>query len=169
MIKVVLSVIIIICTTMLGMRCSIKLKNRVRIIELLLTSLEEMRTNIAYVLMPFPQSFRQIAAHYPDLAGLYLNCISKQKNDPLINRAWKEAAEEFTKEHDLKFAEWEALHTLGEGLGKSDEETQLGAIEYTKQQLALCLKEAREKNDKLSPIFNQLGVAGGIMIVLLLV
>lgn len=169
MIKIFLSAIIIICTGMLGMGCSKKLKNRVRIIELLLASLEEMQANITYVLMPLPQSFEQISDHYPDLSSLYLNCVTKQKNHQMLNGAWREAVGEFAKEQDLQFVECEALYTLGEGLGKSDEKTQINSIDYTKQQLQLCLQQAQEKNNKLGPIFNHLGIAGGVMIVLLLV
>lgn len=169
MIRIVLSAVIILCTTYMGMSLSNKLKSRSRVIELLAASLEELQTNIAFALMPLPQSFAQISAHYPELAGLYGSCLERQKKEPMMNRAWKGAVAEFAAGHDLQFAECEALNILGEGLGKSDEKTQLEAIEYGRQKLLLCLKEAREKQEKLCPIFNHAGVAGGVMIVLLII
>jgi stage III sporulation protein AB len=89
--------------------------------------------------------------HYPELSKLYANCVERQKNDLVINLAWKEAVSEFVKEQELAFMEWEALNTLGEGLGKSDEETQLSAIDYTKQQLSLCLRQARKNRKNWAP------------------
>ena len=58
---------------------------------------------------------------------------------------------------------------MGEVLGYLDLEMQLSSIELYLEQLELCIRESQEAARTKQKLYQSLGVAGGIFLVILLV
>ena len=82
---------------------------------------------------------------------------------------WQKQIKRWLSDTHLKKGDKEQLGSLGEVLGYLDLEMQLSSIDLYLDQLELCIREAQEAAQTKRKLYQSLGVAGGIFLVILLV
>ena len=170
MLKIALSAIIIASGSMLGIGLGHVLRERVRVLEELITSLLDLRSDVGFLHTPMPQIFARLAGRYGAVSFLYAQCLVDEGDKTAdLSQVWEAAATDFVKKETQGAEVLEALIHLGGGLGKSDGETQLTRIDRTIVRLEACLLTAKEKSRRMGPVYNHAGTAASVLLVLLLI
>lgn len=94
--------------------------------------------------------------------------ISK-KEEIGIDSAWQKGIEEFKNDWPLEYEEWSLLNQIGEVLGKTDRASQSSFIIMMREKFAVQEKKAEEDRARKEKLYKNLGILGGLAIVLVLI
>ena len=126
----------------IGASYSGDLKRRVRELRVIKQMMYMLQGEIRYAHLPLPEAFTHVSVRLPAPFGLFLSGIART---------------------DL-----EQLENLGELLVYLDSEMQLSAIRLYLEQLEQSLAEAQEQMGSRQRLYQSLGIAGGVFLVILL-
>lgn len=153
-----------------GLIQSLRLSKRVRQLELLISAVNFIASEIRYAAMPVPDILRRLARS-PEFGELQLFevCAGQLQNCPDIRESWRRAVEEVKPKLSLKPGDYDALEHFGETFGGTDVEGQTANCESCVRLLEPRLDEAREDARKRGRMYFSLGLlAGGFAVVVLI-
>ena len=130
-----------------------------------------LQGEIRYAHLPLPEAFTHVSVRLPAPFGLFLSGIAdelKKADGRTLSEIWKAEEQKYIKKLHLTRTDLEQLETLGEVLGYLDTEMQLAAIRLYLEQLEQSLAEAQEQMGSRQRLYQSLGIAGGVFLVILL-
>lgn len=156
----------------IGASFSRDLKGRCMELRLLKQMIYMLRGEIKYTKTPLPEAFESIAVRMKEPFGSFLEGTAekmKHQGEESFGELWKSQIRTWLSGTCLKREDKEQLESLGEVLGYLDLEMQLSSIDLYLEQLELQIREAQEAAATKQKLYQSLGVAGGIFLVILLV
>ena len=147
------------------------LKRRVRELRVIKQMMYMLQGEIRYAHLPLPEAFTHVSVRLPAPFGLFLSGIAdelKKADGRTLSEIWKAEEQKYIKKLHLTRTDLEQLETLGEVLGYLDTEMQLAAIRLYLEQLEQSLAEAQEQMGSRQRLYQSLGIAGGVFLVILL-
>lgn len=172
MLKLIGALMILASATMIGTSCSMDLRKHNRELRLLKQMLYMLRGEIKYTKTPLPEAFAHIAERMPEPFSAFLRGVAADMgilDGRTFPELWKEQINTQLADLHLKKGEKEQLAALGEVLGYLDLEMQLSSIELYLEQLEISIRNAQESMTSKQKLYQSLGVAGGIFLIILLV
>ena len=155
----------------IGASYSGDLKRRVRELRVIKQMMYMLQGEIRYAHLPLPEAFTHVSVRLPAPFGLFLSGIAdelKKADGRTLSELWKAEEQTYIKKLHLTRTDLEQLETLGEVLGYLDTEMQLAAIRLYLEQLEQSLAEAQEQMGSRQRLYQSLGIAGGVVLVILL-
>ena len=131
-----------------------------------------LRGEIKYTKTPLPEAFASIAVRIKEPFGSFLEQTAEQMGSmegQSFGELWQKQIKQWLSDTHLKKGDKEQLGGLGEVLGYLDLEMQLSSIDLYLEQLELSIREAQDAAQTKQKLYQSLGVAGGIFLVILLV
>ncbi len=156
----------------IGASFSRDLKGRCMELRLLKQMIYMLRGEIKYTKTPLPEAFTSIAARMKEPFGSFLEQTAREmesQKEGNFGDLWKAQIKAWLSGTCLKKEDKEQLGSLGEVLGYLDLEMQLSSLDLYLEQLEICIREAQETASTKQKLYQSLGVAGGIFLVILLV
>ena len=161
MLKGIGALLILASAAGIGVSFSNDLKGRCMELRLLKQMIYMLRGEIKYTKTPLPDAFASIAVRMKEPFGSFLEELAKQMENPengTFGELWQAQIKAQLSGTHLKREDKEQLGSLGEVLGYLDLE-----------QLELRIRESQEAARTKQKLYQSLGVAGGIFLVILLV
>lgn len=120
-------------------------------------------------LQPAMSPLIESACASPELAKLpYLaDCRDRMRRAECFPTAWRAAVR--GRPGALKAEEARVLESLADVLGATDLESQLTALDYTREQLRRCHIEAGRNREKYQKLYGTLGVLAGLAVGIILI
>ena len=156
----------------IGRSFGMDLKKRLQELRALKQLACMLRGEIRYTKSPLPEAFFHIAGRLPAPFAGFLFAVAKElgkADGRSLGRIWEERIEKDLSASHLSRADKGQLETLGELLGYLDLEMQLSAIDLYLEQLELSIQEAGGSVGQKQRLYQSLGVAGGVFLVILLI
>lgn len=153
----------------LGWREVERLGERVEVLRGLQGAVAYLEEELAFRFTPLPQLFEQLSQNRKGAVSVFFGSVEKkmeQGNGPL-RQSWRRAVEETLPM--LKEEEQKTVAELGEVLGQYDAQTQVQTLRLTGERLARSYMTAQEERGRLGKVYLALGVAGGLVTVLVLI
>lgn len=161
----------IICgTAAWGLMAVARLKSRAKILSAFIASLELMASELSFRLTVLPELVGALAEKSRSpVSSFYSRCLEEMPS--LGQRSFRMiwcGSLDGSPELLLREDEQAALEELGAVLGRFDLNQQQRAIHYCKARLSSFLSRAEAERDKQSRLYGTLGIASGVMAVLIL-
>lgn len=171
MIKWIGAICILIATSKIGFDASKLLTERTRQIRMLKSALQSLEAEIMFGHVPLHEAARRIAKQIEGPIGKIFEMFASNliNKETTAKAAWEESISQLWKETALKKSEQEILLQFGETLGKHDRIQQQKQIRLALTHLEREEQEARDKQLTYGKMIRNLGVLGGLLIILLLV
>lgn len=172
MLKIVGAVMILASATGIGISCSMDLKKHCTELRMLKQMIYMLRGEIKYTKTPLPEAFAHIAGRLPEPFCTFLGQTADKMGSldgRTFQELWKEQIRDCLGGSHLTKEDREQLETLGEVLGYLDLEMQLSAIDLYLEKLELGIQKAQEALVTKQKLYQSLGVAGGIFLIILLI
>lgn len=159
--------LIVLTSSGTGFLLASNLNKRVENIELILSMIERIKTNICYSKTPTPQIIINLASYnlYKPLTFLS-ECQNMMREKTDFPTAWKKSVDKSSlhlQKDDITY-----LKSIGEILGSSDAESQINALDLTAGFLEQNLNDAKTIKNTNGKMYKALGTLFGIGIGILL-
>jgi len=152
----------------LGLYMSNKGMIRARQLTEFKQSLLMLKSEIEFAAYPLPLAFAHIAGRFAGFADFYETLSERLADKHMgIATAWGKGLTEFDNSY-LKPEDLQAIGGLGAALGSIDSAVQLKAIDNMIADIDEILARLAEQNLKDSKMYKQLGLLGGVLIVVVL-
>lgn len=156
-------VLVLAASGCLGFLKAAELRRRPRLLKAMSDSLKLVRSDIAFRLLPLPDTLRHAAqAASEPLRGVYSTLAEQMGAQPQpFSEQWRaafRALEGFSPEDQAAFC------ALGEQLGKYDADAQLDAIDYCIHYLQTAEAEARATAAQRGKLYSGLGLTAGMIV-----
>ncbi|WP_051569063.1 stage III sporulation protein SpoIIIAB [Alkaliphilus transvaalensis] len=171
MIKMIFSIIIIICSTLVGEIYANAYRQRTNLLSQLILTLQMLETEIVYASTPLPYLLQSVAKRSKiEIAYLLEETaeILLKKEGYTFSEAWRKGIELAKNKSELRKEDIELLISLGNNLGNSDRDNQVKHIQLTMEELRRNYQEAIDLQHKNVKLYKSLGILGGIAIVVIL-
>ena len=168
MLKLVGACLIMASAAGIGVSFSTDLKRRCQELRILKQLAYMLRGEIKFTKTPLPEAFSHISVRLPEPFGNFLSNVAEALGTA-DGELWREKIKESLAGSHLSRMDKEQLGTLGEVLGYLDLEMQLASIDLYLEQLELSIQEAESSMSSKQKLYQSLGVAGGIFLVILLI
>lgn len=155
--------LVLAASSCLGFLKAAELRRRPRLLKAMSDSLKLMRSDIAFRLLPLPDTFRHAAqAASGPLRETYTTLAEQMCSETQpFSAQWRavfSALDGFSPEDQA------ALCTLGEQLGKYDADAQLDAIDYCIHYLQTAEEDARANAAQRGKLYSGLGLTAGMIV-----
>ncbi len=171
MIKFAGALLIIAGTAAIGGRSALRYRNRVRSLESLVSALGLMRSEICDRLTPMPELLEMLSREAGQPASRLFANVSRRMSElgarPFPD-IWRQAVSD-TPELLLSGREEACLSELGFSLGRYDVPQQRAAITYTARRMSDYAAAAERERSSNSRLHAFLGVAAGVLAVVVLI
>lgn len=171
MIKVLGALMIVGGTTAWGIGSVLKMKNRVLTIRSLIAALDMIRDEICINLTPLMRVMEMAAGTVPAPAADFFRAVSCKSGNMAqqgFYGIWMDALNE-SRTMTIGEEERDVLIRLGSGLGKYDSESQGRVIATAKKNLERIESRTEKERAANSKLHAFLGVAAGMMAVVVLI
>lgn len=166
-IKAVLAIAIIVCSTRIGILLSRKYKYRLETLDEFKNEFKIIENKIKYTYQPLEEIFYEIA----DISSYDVKTFFKDVADNIKAKgaeiAWKEGLEK--TDLNIKKEDKQTLREFGTLLGKINKEGQLNQINFTNELLDRQIEKAKREREKNESMYQKLGVIFGIGLVIVLI
>lgn len=172
MLKFAGACLILVSAAGIGVSFASDLKRRYQELRILKQLVYMLRGEIRYTKTPLSEAFSHISVRIPEPFGPFLAAVSEEMDKAdgrCFGDIWRELIRTRLSQSRLNRTDKERLETLGEVLGYLDLEMQLSAIDLYLEQLEISLREAEGSIGSKQKLYQSLGVAGGIFLVILLI
>ena len=172
MLKFAGACLIMVSAAGIGVSFSADLRRRCQELRILKQLVYMLRGEIKYTKTPLPEAFYHISVRLPEPFGSFLSRVVEElakAEGRTFGELWREQIRETLHSSRLNRMDKEQLATLGEVLGYLDVEMQLAAIDLYIEQLEEGIREAENSMGTKQKLYQSLGVAGGIFLVILLI
>ncbi len=131
----------------------------------------ELENEIRYMNRPLGQAFFSLSQSKKGRVFKFIKkvCEIQKKKEINMETAWHDCLEEFRFQWPLHQEEWDMLFCIGEVLGKSDKESQRAFILMMCEKFRMQEKKAEEERVCKDKLYKNLGVLGGLAMVLVLI
>jgi len=147
-----------------GLEGTRRLTARMRTLEDLLHALALMEGELGSRLTPMPELLTLLAKETsPTVRGFFARCGALLGSKP-FGTVWEESISTL----HIKNEERRALAALGPILGRYDGESQRQALRRCREELEVCLDQAKGDRERLGRLYTTLGVSAGALLVILL-
>lgn len=171
MIKLMGAAVILVCSTLIGMRFASLYVQRAVQLRQLQVALQWLETQIVYGSTPLHQALDHIARRIGgEIGHLFAACAETlmKMRDASTQECWELAIENEWKRTAMKIPEKEVLLHLGQVLGQSNREDQQKHIRLALINLKSEEQQARDNQQKYEKMCRSLGLLGGLLVVILL-
>ena len=134
------------------------------------TALHMLETEID-VLTILPQAIEHLAMISPSPHKEFFESFIQQlqfSEGLTTQQAWEATIEEMKDSFCLKEEDWGVLKQFGRALGGSGDKDQIRHLQVAQQRLERLELEAKEEGEKMSRLWNYVGILTGIALVILL-
>ncbi len=171
-IKGILAVLIIILSTLTGYLVSLNYEFRIKQITAFIYSIKVMEAEMSYsknflidIIKKLSKSNEKIICHfYENMADLLSRSYGKDFSD-----IWCTSVDISFETSDLSDTDIKIIKDFGKNLGKIDIKNQQKIFDYFYKRFELQLEEAINEKTKKSRVYKNLGVAAGVMVVVVLI
>ena len=170
-IKIICSVIIVVCSTIIGFRAANRYVLRIRQIRALQLAFAQLESEIISYSTFLPEAVKKISGVVQEDIGVLFNEFADRlidKSGDSVSEAWQESLRVCKKYLHINSEEIEILTAFGGVLGASDKESQRSYFEIIQNQLKNQEKQAEAACSKYQNMYKSLGLLGGLTIVILL-
>ena len=166
-IKYIMLLAIFILSIYIGRYLSKRYVYRLKELEETKSALNILKTKIKFTYEPLPEIFEEISkAQNYGVVKIFKIAVGKMKQKSATD-SWNEAVEEY--DGYLNKNDKETLKTLSKMLGVSDVDGQISQIEVTESFLEEQIRQAQEEKNKNEKLYQKLGTAIGLVIVIILI
>lgn len=155
--------------SLLGVLAAGRLDRRVRALQALLGALELLERELSFRLTPMPALLSTLAKRSPaPINAFFARCLAglSALGERTLADLWEEALEKVPM--DLEEEERQILRELGSVLGRYDGESQQESLGLARVRLGQCLVKAGEERSRMGRVYRVLGLAGGSLLVIVL-
>jgi stage III sporulation protein AB len=171
MLKLLGACMILLATTMSGLKWSAHYVNRPRQIRLFRSALQRLESEISYGATPLPMALSHIAKQTPAPIGICLGEVAQrlveQQHLSLMD-CWRQGLNAHWDKTSLQAAEREIITQFGYTLGSSDREDQVKHIRLVLAHLAAEEENATIEQRKYEKLCKSLGLLAGALVVILM-
>lgn len=171
LIRLVLNLVIICCSTILGNHIANGYVYRVRQLHTLQVSIAKLETEIIYYSTLLPEALENVGKSVSGGIGKFLCDVSinlKDKNSTSVEFAWKSALDLHKSDLKMTYDDYEVINRFGCQLGTADKMSQKQLFELTQMQLHKQQEEAEEDRKRYEKMYRSLGFLSGLTIVIIL-
>lgn len=158
---------IFVFSTLIGKYISRSYKYRLEELKEIKNSLNVFKSKIKFTYDPIAEIFEEIAKNTSKNVSQLFIMARENMNNETASLAWENAVDKakgnFNKEDK------QTLKTLSKLLGITDTEGQISQIEITETFLDKQIRQAEEEKNKNEKLYNKLGGAIGLVIVIILI
>lgn len=131
----------------------------------------ELENEIHYMGRPLGQALRSYANARSGALAQFSNKVTEiySRENTTIESAWQKSLKAFRREWPLHGEEWNLLLSVGEALGKTDKQSQSSFIRMMRDKFSLQEKKAEEERRGKEKLYKNLGVLGGLALILVLI
>ena len=170
MLKLIGAAIVILSCLAMGIESSLSVRNGIKSLSSLVSSMELMKDEICERLTPMPELLELLVqrAERP-AASFYANCLRALTSEKAESFAesWRIALVQ-TRELQLTPDEALCFGELGKTLGRYDADNQREAITRTQGRMAEYLRRAESERAQKGKVCAALGLSAGLMLVIIL-
>lgn len=170
MMKTVGAAMVLVGMVGLAWRAVGRLGERAELLRSLQGALAYMEEELAFRFTPLPKLLEHLAQSRQGAAGAFFQKVLREmdrEEDVSLRQSWTRAAEDTLPL--LKDPERQTLAELGEMLGQYDAQTQAQTLHLAGERLAAAYEKAQADRRRLGKVYLTLGVAGGLVTVLVLI
>lgn len=144
---------------------------RIEYIREIQSLLMELENEIHFMGRPLGQALLNFSQHKVGEISKFAGRVYEinQQEEVGIDIAWQKAIAEFINDWPIEQEEWSLLGQIGEVLGKTDRASQSAFIKMMYEKYAVQEKKAEQQRVLNEKLYRNLGVFGGIAIVLVLI
>ena len=157
-------VLVIACTTSIGISFARALTERVRELERTLAALSSLVTELSYSLAPPAEAVAKLDERETESAAFIPACASLCRRGKPFPQAWREAALMF--HGALSQEDAEILAGLSDTLGQCGLEGELSSLEHTRTLLSMQLDTARARSATHGRLYRTLGLLTGAFVII---
>lgn len=147
-----------------------RLGERAELLRGLQGAVSYLEEELTFRLTPLPKLFEHLAQSRRGPVGVFFEAVLQGLEGPetiALHQSWTKAVGETLPL--LQEPERQTLEELGEVLGRYDAQTQAKALALAGQRLAEAYIDAQAERQRLGKVYLALGVAGGLVTVLVLI
>lgn len=167
MLKIVLGIGVIACSTRIGILLSQKYVYRLEELDELKNNFQIIENKIKYTYSPLQDIFLEISeiSNY-SIKKLFKGAAENIKEKG-AEKAWKDELKK--AEMSIKKEDKDILEEFGVLLGKTNKEGQINQIRYVNSLLERQIEKAKKEREKNETIYKKLGLILGVGIVIILI
>lgn len=172
MLKILGSILVMLCSAGLGAAGSMDLKRHCMELRFLKQAVYMLRGEIKYSRAPLPEAFGALSERLPAPLSEFFAHLAEELSrmeGQNLGEVWRQEIGRSLKGGCLKKEEKQKLQNLGESLGYLDLEMQLSTIDLYLEQLDEDMILAKEEIRTKQKLYQGMGIAGGIFLVILLI
>jgi stage III sporulation protein AB len=155
----------------LGLSFGWEMRERERLLEEILSMISYIKEEIRFANVPLPEAFLRAGGRLPGVCGEFLidvaGRMAQEHKLPFAN-LFAECALEYFIKTPLSEKEREALTGLGSSLGHLDRVGQIGELERREAVFGGFLSAVKEELPVKERLYRNLGLLGGIVLVVLI-
>lgn len=170
MVKLIISLIIIGCSSLIGIIYANSFVERTKLLGNAVSTLQMLETEIVYSATPLPLLLQKVARKSKREIACILESASnklKKKEGLLFTEAWGAAVEEETKGTAFTREDIELLLSLGNNLGISDSNDQVKHIRLAMEEMKRSYEMSILDQKKNVKLCRSLGFLMGITVVII--
>ncbi len=165
-------ILILFSSAAIGMYCSMQVKSRLQLLRSLKKSLVLLRGDITYAGSSLPESIGGLGRDADDAVGRCFSwigtCLTGFDKRPM-SAIWEEGCERELEQTSLDREEIRRFKTLGRNLENGDRKQQIDKLSLYLEQLELSIGENEADCKNKTKVYNTLGIAIGLMTVIVLI
>lgn len=172
MIKVILSVCIICLSTFTGYLIASSYDQRIKQISAFIYSVKLMEAEMNYSRNYILDILKKLSYNNEPCISNFFKKISEeiQKNNGKdFSAIWNDSIYDSFSSSSFSTIDLKLINDLGKSIGKMDLENQQKIFTYFYKRLELQLEDAVNEKTKKSRVYKNLGIAAGVMIVVVLI
>lgn len=148
---------------------SIKISNRVYLLEALILLIEQIKTGIRYNSAQISRLVTSLSSREEFRSLTFLSeCKANLDNNIAFPKAWKQGVETAFKTGSINEQDKDILLSFGQGLGKTDVEGQISNCDVYIELISNMLLKARQEKESKGKLYTTLGLLSGIGTAILL-
>ncbi|HBT15398.1 MAG TPA: stage III sporulation protein AB [Firmicutes bacterium] len=168
--RVLGAILVIASSTIAGWIYSLLLKKRLKILSNLIQCFQWLETEVGYATFPLAEAFSRIGGRIQEETKLLFSGFTdelKELQGLTADEAWQRSLAKCQEHLSLHHEDWALLENFGRTLGNTDQQHQLGAIRQTLEKLKQQEMEAAQNREKNERLYRYLGIAAGVLLVLI--
>jgi len=167
--KILGSLIVFISCSLLGYSHARTYAKRPEELKVLQTLLQIFENEISFLSNILREAFQKVYSCTDSSVAVFFKATIENLDDGLCaSEAWTKAVRENISKTNLNSEDENIIISFGKMLGSSDLEGQIKNIRLTVNQLKIQEQKAEELRSKNERMFKNLGVLGGLAIIILL-